>query len=392
MSVLVETGDNEPWGKLVADLKRRILQPCSIVLAGAPGTGKWTAIQAAARDRFAINTVDLEFDGQHDPKAVKKAVDKLARCGGMQLCNGGCRPAVVVVFGFECLTLHNNLSSANPVLKAAFQHERCIVHLNNPTGLVIHPPAALLWAKGFTWNSLDNAINSIPGHGALNFDDRLELKRTDGVTSKDLRKVMLNAQALIQAKQFGGNLSSTLDAAQHKWFDTARFVRGERVAKMSVENIYACRDWIRANIGQTVKLEDAAAVAQHMAETDEFAGQDEWGNRDGLQAYILRCLGISMQRTRAVVSDLVNPGTLKLPTFTRKQTQAAIYALDPAAEAQALARNREMHTIHGNGTPGDIQILNMCCFYCCFNVVVGVAGSYTWSRNGHETIMCGKTH
>lgn len=358
MALLLETRMDEPWGWLVAELKRCVAQPCSIVLAGPPGSGKWTAIKAAVGNYY-IREVSLEFDGEADPKAIAKAVHQLNLCRAMALAP---RPtdvsvqALTVVFGIECFSQNNNLSNANLVMQAAFKHERCIIHLNNPTGLDVQPPAVLLRAKGFSWASLDRGINSLRGHRVLNFDDRLALKRTGGASSKDLRKVLLNAEALIHAKELGGGLASEVDAAVHQWFDTARFLRGERVATLQPEKLDRCGEWIRANIGQTLSLEDAATFSQHMAEMDGFHGEDEWRCKAGLRGHVMQGLGLIMPRTGTRVNELINPRAFDVPLHTPSQARAAIYKLEapifkvvPGEEIEADDHNSLMHRLHGNG-------------------------------------------
>jgi hypothetical protein len=274
------------------------------VLAGPPGSGKWTAIQtAAAEQQLRIKEVSI------DTACAKKAAYDLMLARGMVMDNrGNLYNSVTVLFGLECVT-----RDANVVLQEAWAHERCIVHINNPTGLIVQPPARLIYAKGFSWDSLDKAISQIEGHQMLTFEHRAALKRADGMRCGGIRRVKLPAEALIMTKRLGGDLDSQPDTAVHRYFNSLRFVRGERLATLPADKIKDCSGWIRANVARKLSLEDAATFAQTMAENDAYsemalralAGDDPSGRtrdqKDECYMHggeIMQLLGMVLPRTR----------------------------------------------------------------------------------------------
>ena len=98
---LLDTSPSKPFGSLLYKLKEIFSKPkCNIVLQGPPGSGKRTAIQAAADFKgIAVTNVDLDA-GREDAaiKILKKYLG--ARALGQ---DGKQSNQLFVVSGFNCL-------------------------------------------------------------------------------------------------------------------------------------------------------------------------------------------------------------------------------------------------------------------------------------------------
>ena len=178
--------------------------------------------------------------------------------------------------------------------------------------------------------------------GQFNSNEKVILKRAEGVTHGDLRRLKIAAETLTFAKSIGFDMvDMTFDPTVHQYYDTVRFFQNERLASCSDDRISACENWILTNLDQLCfkygqcELEQWANILQALIETQN--------TMHDTRGAFLKLIGMSMRCTKSRTINLTNPSSYHLPEG-RSSSSTGFAILDerpvpdptPAPEPEAV--------------------------------------------------------
>ena len=332
-------GLDRGWGKMARDVQSALSADSTVVLCGPPGCGKATAVQHAATNLgrpLLYECIDSVLTSQ--------GADMLARKlggGQSQLADEGhTKGDVILLRGLELLldgTGKNKLAKLLSIKNlVACVNEIDKRNLPSSVALIYGP------RNGFTYDAMCHAINALDGSRLLDkFVDYPAIIKTEGATYGDMRRVLITAQMLIEARRLGlgDNLDMRVDRPAHNYFDTENLVNKASLQDFEPDRVpYS----LPLNVSQRMDLDTAA----RFMDIATFA--------DGLDAAVRQPL--LLQACRAL-PRLPASGRFQYHAFDTKAGRTA-GALGRSLEQQLhelrgthRQHNKLMHAIHGNGSP-----------------------------------------